>query len=196
MSQHTQAALRAGFRRAIDPVTSHAGQIDLSRSPRAYCMSDSERDEALALHKAQQQRMDAYRGTHDPAPAQRPPEKTSIDHYEAGALLNDRQLYAARRLAKLYHAGRPRVGRVTADLSGQPGGKGEMTDYQADCWAEYCAVLRAMPARSRHPVAQVADGSFPQMANGLSYVREGLDAACTFWAAQTRKMLDARQRKN
>jgi hypothetical protein len=195
MSQSvTQRALQVGFRRAIDPITRSVGELDLSKTVRPWCMSDAERDEALALAKARQQRLDAYRGAHEDVPPQRPAEKTSIDHYETGSLLNDRQLYAARRLARLYHKGRPRIGSLTANLMGQPGGgKGEMSDHQAECWKEYCRVLDAMPPRTRHAVAQVAAGGYPQMANGLSLLRDGLDAACNFWAAQAKKILDERR---
>jgi hypothetical protein len=46
MNAVTQRALRQGARRAVDglsaAVTTHAGQIDLSTGPRAFCMSDAD----------------------------------------------------------------------------------------------------------------------------------------------------------
>lgn len=189
-----QTALRNGTRRAVDGVTRRAGEIDLSHTPRAYCMSDADAEAALARGRAARQRADAYRSDRPEPEHHRPPvEPTAIDHYEAGNLLSERQVHAAKRLARLYEAGRPRVGRVTADLTGQPGGKGDMTEFQSDCWRDYCNALKGMPPRCSHAVAQLAAGDYPKMVGGLGYLREGLDALCAYWGAEAKKIIDARR---
>jgi hypothetical protein len=110
------------------------------------------------------------------------PETYPLDHYERGALLDERQLFAGRRLAMNYARafGFP---AIVAKLVG--GGGGTLSDARAEsksaCLATYSAAMDAVPHDARSTLAEVVRGEWPKRTGALRYLREGLDAVADHW---------------
>lgn len=110
------------------------------------------------------------------------PETYPLDHYERGALLDERQLFAGRRLAMNYARGFG-FPAIVAKLMG--GGGGTLSDARAESKsasrATYAAAMDAVPHDARATLAEVVRGEWPKRVNALRYLRDGLNAVADHW---------------
>jgi hypothetical protein len=109
------------------------------------------------------------------------PETYPLDHYERGAVLDERQLFAMRRLALNFGRGFGRP-RLVARLIG---GGGTLSDdraqTQSQCRAAWADAMAAVPHDARSTLIEVVLGQWPTRVNALTYLRIGADAVADHW---------------